>query len=147
MGFGRGDIGDVQERIEELRRLGAERIILPDIPIERMRLHAKRIAQRKAGTLSRLKEPRRTVEIGCWLRLQLLDLTDTVLEQTSRRIGQLWSHARALPPQCIHDPSEILAAREQVLVEPNPRRMRADALEQSRKIVRRHIGQGTTVVA
>ena len=36
-----------------------------------MRTHARRIALRKASTLSRLREPRRTVEIGCWLRLQL----------------------------------------------------------------------------
>lgn len=93
-GFGRGDIGGVKERIEELRRLGAERIALPDLPIERMRLHAKRIARRKASTLARLRDPRRTVEIGCWLRLQLLELTDTVLDQASRRIGQLWSQAR-----------------------------------------------------
>ena len=93
-GFGRGDIGGVKERIDELRRLGTERIALPDVPIERMRLHARRIARRKAATLSRLKDPRRTVEIGCWLRLQLLELTDTVLDQASRRIGQLWSQAR-----------------------------------------------------
>jgi TnpA family transposase len=93
-GFGRGDIGGVKERIEELRRLGAERIALPDVPIERIRLHARRIARRKAATLSRIKDPRRTVEIGCWLRLQLLELTDTVLNQASRRIGQLWSQAR-----------------------------------------------------
>lgn len=93
-GFGRGDIGGVKERIDELRRLGAERIALADLPIERMRLHARRIARRKAATLSRIREPRRTVEIGCWLRLQLLELTDTVLDQASRRIGQLWSQAR-----------------------------------------------------
>src|SRR3546814_10778981 len=59
-----------------------------------MRQHARRIARRKATTLSRLREPRRTVGIGCWLRLQLLELTGTVLEQASRRIGQLWSQAR-----------------------------------------------------
>ena len=93
-GFGRGDIGGVKERIDELRRLGAERVALTDVPIERMRLHARRITRRKAATLSRLKDPRRTVEIGCWLRLQLLEMTDTVLDQANRRIGQLWSQAR-----------------------------------------------------
>lgn len=84
----------MQQRIDELRSLGAERILLPEVPIERMRQHAVRIARRKAATLSRLGEPRRTVEIGCWLRLQLLEATDAVLMQTSRRIGQLWSQAR-----------------------------------------------------
>lgn len=84
----------MQSRIEVLRELGAERIILPTLPIERIRKHAARIARRKAATLSRLTDPRRTVEIGCWLRLQLLEATDAILMQTSRRIGQLWSQAR-----------------------------------------------------
>ena len=93
-GFGTRDMDDVRNRIDELRRLGAQRIDLPDLSIERVRQHARRIARRKASTLSRLREPRRTVEIGCWLRLQLLTLTDMVLEQAKRRIGQLWNQAR-----------------------------------------------------
>ncbi len=93
-GFGYRDISEAQDRIDELRRLGAARVEIADLPVERMRMHARRIARRKASTLSRLKDPRRTVEIGCWLRLQLLELTDTVLEQTSRRIGQLWGQAQ-----------------------------------------------------
>jgi len=83
-GYGRRDIGDVQDRIAALRHLGADRIVIPDLTIDRTRQHARRIARRKATTLSRLREPRRTVEIGCWLRLQLLELTDTVLEQADR---------------------------------------------------------------
>lgn len=93
-GYGRKEIADVQDRIAMLRQLGADRIAVPDLTIDRMRQHGGRIARRKAATLSRLREPRRTVEIGCWLRLQLLELTDTVLEQANRRIGQLWSQAR-----------------------------------------------------
>ena len=93
-GFGSRALRDMQTRIDELRGLGAERIVLPEVPTERMRQHAVRIARRKAATLPRLGEPRRTVEIGCWLRLQLLEATDAVLMQTSRRIGQLWSQAR-----------------------------------------------------
>jgi len=88
------DISDVQARLDELRRLGAERLDLPALPIERMRTHARRIALRKASTLNRLREPRRTVEIGCWLRLHLITLTDTVLEQTNRHVGDLWGRAR-----------------------------------------------------
>ncbi|EIZ79505.1 transposase Tn3 family protein [Novosphingobium sp. Rr 2-17] len=93
-GFGARAMGDVQKRIAVLQSLGAERLVLPEVPIERIRQHAIRISRRKASTLSRLGEPRRTVEIGCWLRLQLLEITDVVLMQTSRRIGQLWSDAR-----------------------------------------------------
>lgn len=93
-GFGTRDVDDVRARIFELKRLGAERVAPPDLPVERLRAHARRVALRKASTLKRLREPRRTVEIGCWLRLQLMTLTDTVLEQTTRRVGQLWAQAR-----------------------------------------------------
>jgi hypothetical protein len=93
-GFRARAMADVQKRIAVLHSLGAERLVLPAVPIERIRQHAIRISRRKAATLSRLSEPRRTVEIGCWLRLQLLEITDVVLMQTSRRIGQLWSDAR-----------------------------------------------------
>jgi hypothetical protein len=87
-----------------LKRLGAARSVIDDLPVERMRMHARRIARRRASTLVRLGEPRRTVEIGCWLRLQLLELTDTVLEQTSRRIGQLWAEAqRAVDARALHE--------------------------------------------
>jgi hypothetical protein len=67
-------------------------------------MHARRIGRRKAPTLTKLKEPRRTVEIGCWLRLQLLELTDTILEQTSRQIGKLWADAqRAVDARAVRE--------------------------------------------
>lgn len=50
-------------------------------------------------------------------------------------------HSRRLPPQRIHNPGQILTAREQVLIEPDPRRVRADAFEQPGQIVGREIGQ------
>lgn len=103
-GFGRNDIRLMQARIVALRGLGAERLALPNLTLDRIRNHAARIARRKAATLSRLSEPRRTVEIGCWLRLQLLEATDAVLMQTSRRIGQLWSQARdAVEARALHE--------------------------------------------
>lgn len=103
-GFGRRDIAEGQDRIDALKRLGAAEIEIDDLPVERMRAHARRIARRKASTLHKLKEPRRTVEIGCWLRLQLLELTDTILEQTSRRIGQLWADAqRAVEARAVRE--------------------------------------------
>jgi Tn3 transposase DDE domain len=107
-GFGKRDTAEGQDRIDALKRLGAAEIEIDDLPVERMRAHARRIARRiarrKASTLHKLKEPRRTVEIGCWLRLQLLELTDTILEQTSRRIGQLWAEAqRAVESRAVRE--------------------------------------------
>lgn len=93
-GFGTRDLEDVQARLLELQRLGAEQLDPPELPLERLRVLARAVALRKPSTLGRVREPRRTVEIGCWLRLQLLTLTDTLLEQMSRRVGELWSRAR-----------------------------------------------------
>ena len=54
-------------------------------------------------------------------------------------------HAGALPAQRIHDPGQILPDRKQILVEPHPRRVGADALDQSRQIIRRKIAQRATI--
>jgi TnpA family transposase len=102
-GFGTRDIVDVESRIEELRRLGAERIDLPELTVERMSMHARRVGRRKSSTLPKLKDPRRTVEIGCWLRMQLLELTDTVLDQTKRQIGKIWNKARRITEEREHE--------------------------------------------
>jgi hypothetical protein len=69
-----------------------------------MRMHGWRIGRRKASTLGKLRALRRLFEIGWWLRLQLLELTDTILEQTSRQIGKLWADAqRALDARAVRE--------------------------------------------
>jgi TnpA family transposase len=93
-GAGRRDIAHATRRLAELRNLGADRIDIPELSIGRLAFHSRGISRRKAATLSRLREPRRTLEIGCWLRLQLLRLTDTAIEQVDRRVGDLWRKAR-----------------------------------------------------
>ena len=93
-GAGQRDIAHATKRLAELRSLGADRIDIPELSIARLSYHSRGISHRKAATLSRLREPRRTLEIGCWLRLQLLRLTDTAIEQVDRRVGDLWRKAR-----------------------------------------------------
>lgn len=50
-------------------------------------------------------------------------------------------HLPALPAQRVHDAGKILAASEQILVEPDSRRMRTDPLEQPRRTVGRQISE------
>ena len=54
-------------------------------------------------------------------------------------------HTGTFPAQRVHDSGEVLAAGEQVLVEPHPRRMRAHSLQEPGQIVHRQVGQRPTV--
>jgi hypothetical protein len=103
-GSSQSDIAEAAHRLDVLRSLGADKLSLGALPITGMRHHASGMATQKAQTLTLLREPRRTVEIGCWLRLNLLQLNDVVLEQVSRRIGDLWREA--------HEAVETRAFRE-----------------------------------
>ena len=98
------NIAEAAQRLDALRNLGADRLSLGALPITGMRHYASGMATQKVQTLALLREPRRTVEIGCWLRLHLLQLNDVVLEQVSRRIGDLWREA--------HETVETRAFRE-----------------------------------
>jgi hypothetical protein len=49
---------------------------------------------RKPAALARLTERRRTLEIACFLRRQLLRLTDAGIELIDHRIADLWRGAR-----------------------------------------------------
>ncbi len=55
---------------------------------------ARRITSRKPAALSRIKDPHRTVEIACFLRLTMLRLTDASLPLLDHRIAALWRGAR-----------------------------------------------------
>lgn len=98
------DIAEATRRLEVLRNLGADRLSLTALPIAGMRHYARGMASQKVQTLALIREPRRTAVIGCWLRLQFLQLNDVALEQISRRIGDLWREA--------HETVETSAFRE-----------------------------------
>ena len=103
-GTSQTNIEEAALRLDALRNLGADRIVLTALPIAGMRHYASGMATQKAPSLALLREPRRTVEIGCWLRMQFLQLNDVVLNQVSRRIGDLWREA--------HETVETRAFRE-----------------------------------
>jgi hypothetical protein len=54
---------------------------------------------RKAAALAHIKDPHRTIEIACFLRLQLLQLTDASLTLADHQIAAQWRGARE-PPIC-----------------------------------------------
>jgi Tn3 transposase DDE domain len=87
-GTSQTDIADATQRLDVLRALGADKLVLAALPIAGMRHYARCRAIQKVQSLALLREPRRTTEVGCWLRLQFLQLNDVVLKRISRRISE-----------------------------------------------------------
>ncbi|MGH7088524.1 MAG: DUF4158 domain-containing protein [Stellaceae bacterium] len=77
-----------------LKELGANRLGLSDLPLAGLQHFARRMMGRKAAALARLKDPHRTIEVACFLRLRLRQLTDASLTLLDHRIAAHWRGAR-----------------------------------------------------
>jgi len=75
-----------------LLSLQVETYPLDDIRLERQRSYARQMRRRRPARLRVLTEPRRTLEMVCFLRITLLQSTDVVLSMADRLIQDL--HAR-----------------------------------------------------
>jgi TnpA family transposase len=82
------------EKIRFLKELGVDRLTLPHLPLTGLEHFARRMATRKPTALGRLKDPYRTIEIACFLRITLLRLTDASLTLLDHQIAALWRGAR-----------------------------------------------------
>jgi len=82
------------EKVGFLKELGAARLVLPDLPLAGLEHFSRRMTSRKPAALTRIKDPHRTIEIACFLRLEMLRLTDASLTLLDHRIAALWRGAR-----------------------------------------------------
>jgi len=82
------------EKVGFLKELGAARLVLPNLPLAGLEHFARRVTSRKPAALTRIKDPHRTIEIACFLRLEMLRLTDASLTLLDHRIAALWRGAR-----------------------------------------------------
>jgi hypothetical protein len=73
---------------------GADRLILPDLPLAGLEHFSRRMTPRKPAALARIKDPHRTIEVACFLRLTTLRVTDASLTLLDHRIAALWRAAR-----------------------------------------------------
>lgn len=91
-------ITEVFERIALLYQLGVHRHLgdLPDLVVRR---YARQLANRPPAAGARIKEPRRTVEVACFLRYCLFTATDQAILLIQRRVADLWRQAGAAVPQ------------------------------------------------
>lgn len=82
------------EKVGFLKELGADKLVLSDLPLAGLRHFARRMTSRKAAALARIKDPHRTIEIACFLRLRLLQLSDASLTLADHQIAAQWRGAR-----------------------------------------------------
>jgi hypothetical protein len=76
-----------------LKELGADRLVLSDLPLAGLKHFARRMTSRKAAALARIKDPHRTIEVACFLRLRLLHLSDASLTLADHQIAAQWRGA------------------------------------------------------
>ena len=87
-------LSEQMEKVEFLKELGSDRLILPDLPLAGLEYFARRMMSRKPAALARIKDPHRTIEVACFLRLTLLRLMDGSLTLLDHQISAQWRAAR-----------------------------------------------------
>ena len=93
-------IAQVFERIDLLYSLDLHKHLgsLSDLIVRR---YARQLANRPPSVGARIKEPRRTVELACFLRYCLFTATDQAILMIQRRVADLWRTAREELPDTL----------------------------------------------
>ena len=86
-------ITEVTEKISYLKELGVDTWSLSAISNARLRAYAQAIANRPPSESRRRVEETQVLEMICFLRATLLELTDTLMYMTGRRVNDLLRHA------------------------------------------------------
>lgn len=95
-------LADHIAKIDVLNKLGAGKLDL-GLPIGMLKAQARSMLYRKPATLKRMRSERKVLEIACFLRLQLLRLTDDGLGMIDYRIADLWRQARTRAEAAMED--------------------------------------------
>jgi hypothetical protein len=85
-------IDELLEHVELLYQLDVQHH-LQDHPDDLLRRYARRLASRPPSAGRKIVEPRRTIEVACFMRHSLQVNTDRLLLMVRRRVSDLWRHA------------------------------------------------------
>lgn len=85
-----------------LKKLGAEKLNL-GLATGMLKAQARSMLYRKSSTILRMRGERKSLEIACFLRLQLLRLTDNGLTMIDYRIANLWRQAKSRAEATVED--------------------------------------------
>lgn len=122
---GPNSLAEVLEKIRYLKGLTAHEWPLDNIAIPKQRAYAQQMQARRPAKSKEIKDTTQTIELVCFLRMTLLELTDLAIQQGSRRSQKLFRDA-AQKAQTSQGRSEsaarqyALKARDVLRDEPKP---------------------------
>jgi TnpA family transposase len=90
---GHGSLSETFDKVRYLKLLGAHEWDLADIALAKQQAYARQVQARRPVKTREIKATRQTIELVCFLRATLLELTDIALQQSSRRSQQLFREA------------------------------------------------------
>lgn len=88
-----GTMAETLEKIRALKALGVHTWPLESIALSKQQAYAAHVQMRRPSMTARIERQRQTVEVTCFLRVTLLELTDMALMQASRRSQDLFRRA------------------------------------------------------
>ncbi len=86
-------MAETLEKIRGLKELGVHGWPLDGVALSKQQAYAAHVQMRRPSMTARIERQRQTVEITCFLRVTLLELTDIALLQASRRSQDLFRRA------------------------------------------------------
>lgn len=86
-------MAETLEKIRALKELGVHAWPLDAVALSKQQAYTAHVQMRRPSMTARIERQRQTVEITCFLRVTLLELTDMALLQASRRSQDLFRHA------------------------------------------------------
>ncbi len=86
-------MAETLEKIRALKELGVHAWPLDAVALSKQQAYAAHVQMRRPSMTARIERQRQTVEIACFLRVTLLELTDMALSQASRRSQDLFRSA------------------------------------------------------
>jgi hypothetical protein len=81
----RTSLADQVQRVAFLKGVGVPEYPLDEIRLERQRRYAQRMRRRRPARFQELREPRRTLELVCFLRMTLLQTADVVISLADKK--------------------------------------------------------------
>jgi len=90
---GPSSLAEVSEKIAFLKGLGADKWALEGITSARLHAYGQSVSKRAPSDTKRVLGDQHDLEIVCFLRMTLLELTDAALYMAGRRVNDLTRHA------------------------------------------------------
>ena len=100
------NLAETLDKIRYLKSLAVHEWNLDDIALPKLRAYAQKVQARRPAKTKALKESTQALELVCFLRMSLLELTDIAMHQTSRRSQDLFRRA-ASTAQSTHTRSAV----------------------------------------